>query len=261
VLVVAGSFGKSGAAVLAARASLRGGAGLTTVACPRDVLPIVAGSLPEAMTESLPSELNDAALERLLRGRTAVVLGPGLGPSPEALALVRLLVRGAALPIVVDADGLNALAGALDVLRDAAGPRILTPHPGEMSRLVERPVPEVQRDRLGSARELARATGAVVVLKGAGTLTAAADGRVSVNTTGGPLLGSGGTGDVLAGLIGSLVAQGLAPYDAARAGVFLHGRGGDRLSDELGDAGLLASELADELPRARHALFTVIGKA
>jgi NAD(P)H-hydrate epimerase len=155
---------------------------------------------------------------------------------------------------VLDADALNALAGDAQLLWRARHGAILTPHPGEMARLVGRSTAEVQRQRVDVARTLARETGAVVVLKGSGTIVAAPDGRWTLNTTGGPILATGGTGDVLAGLTGSLLAQGLGPYDAARLAAFLHGRAGDRLAARLGDAGLLASELADELPLARHEL-------
>jgi len=253
VLVVAGSIGKSGAAALAGRAAIRGGAGLTTIACPADVQAVVAASLAEAMTEPYGDFAADEWRERVA-GRSALVVGPGLGRSDAATALVHWLVREVGAPMVIDADGLNALADDRSALRASRAPRVLTPHPGEMSRLVGRPVPELQGDRLGTALALARDTGAVVVLKGAGTITAAPDGRATINTTGGPLLGSGGTGDVLSGLVGSLLCQGLAPYDAARLGVFLHGLAGDRLAERLGDAGLLASELADEIPPARRAL-------
>ena len=166
-----------------------------------------------------------------------------------------MIVASAPVPVVVDADGLNAIAADLESLRRAPGVRILTPHPGEMARLCDRSTAEVQGRRLEVAREIARRSGAVVVLKGAGTVTAAPDGRAVVNTTGGPILGTGGTGDVLAGLIGALLAQGVEPFAAACLGVFLHGAAGDRIAARLGDSGLLASELADEIPLARRALF------
>jgi NAD(P)H-hydrate epimerase len=161
--------------------------------------------------------------------------------------------------MVLDADGINNMVGACDELSRAGGRAVLTPHPGEMSRLTGHSVGEVQGQRRESVLELAARTGCVVALKGAGTLVASPDGRLSVNTTGGPLLGVGGTGDVLAGLIGSLLAQKLEPYDAARLGVYLHGLAADRLSVVLGDAGLLASELADEMPRARRDLVAAHG--
>lgn len=252
VLVVAGSPGKAGAAALAGRGAIRAGAGLVTVATPAPVRDLVAGLLPEAMTEGWPTP--GGAWADLLSGRDAVVCGPGLGRGPEAVAAARALAAQVVLPLVIDADGLNALAGAAELLGPASGPRVLTPHPGEMSRLVGRPVPEIQGDRLGSARDLAARSGAVVVLKGAGTVVAAPDGRACVNTTGGPILGTGGTGDVLAGLLGALLGQGLDPFSASRLGVFLHGLAGDRIAERIGPAGLLASELADEIPLARSAV-------
>jgi hydroxyethylthiazole kinase-like uncharacterized protein yjeF len=253
LLIVAGSLGKSGAALLCGRAALRGGAGLVTVACPEDTLPMIAAGLPELMTDPTGAFVAHD-WQRRLDGKAAVVVGPGLGQTPEAVELVRWLASSAALPMVIDADGLNAIAGQLDVLRAAPAPRVLTPHPGEMARLTGLATKQVQADRIAHARTLARETGQVVVLKGSGTIVAAPDGRWSLNTSGGPILGTGGTGDVLAGLAGSLLAQGLDPYDAARVATFLHGRAGDRLALHLGDAGLLASELADELPQARREL-------
>ncbi len=253
VLVIGGARGKTGAAILCGRAALRGGAGLVTVACADEVLPIVATSTPELMTDPVARFSPDEWRARL-GGEAAAVVGPGLGTSREAVELVRWLVASAELPLVIDADGLNALAGDVARLRGARHGVVLTPHPGEMARLTGLSTAEVQARRIATARALARDTGAVVVLKGSGTITAAPDGRFTLNTSGGPLLGTGGTGDVLAGLIGSLVAQGLPPYDAARLGVFLHGSAGDRLAERLGAAGLFASELADELPLARLAL-------
>lgn len=254
LLVVAGAVGKSGAAILCGRAALRGGAGLVTIACTAEILPIVAASMPELMTDPVGERFSDVAWRDRLAGKAALAIGPGLGTSPDAVRLVRWLVTRADVPMVVDADGLNALAGDVAVLRRARAPLVLTPHPGEMSRLMRRTTSEIQARRIEHARALAEKTGAVVVLKGSGTIVAAPDGRWSINATGGPLLGVGGTGDVLTGLIGSLLAQGLPAYDAARLGVFLHGRAGDRLALQLGDAGLLASQLADELPAARREL-------
>ena len=253
LLIVAGAPGKTGAAVLCGRAALRGGAGLVTVACPPEALPTIAAGLPEIMTDAA-GRFVAAEWRGRLEGRDALVVGPGLGTGADTVDLVRWLVASVQSPMVLDADGLNAIAGDVGVLRDAAGPRVLTPHPGEMARLTGLATGAVQAKRIEHARALARDTGAVVVLKGSGTVVAAPDGRWSINLSGGPLLGTGGTGDVLAGLAGSLLAQGLAPYDAARLAVFLHGRAGDRLAQRLGDAGLLASELADELPATRREL-------
>lgn len=253
LLLVAGSRGKSGAAILAARGALRGGAGLVTVACPPEAMALVAAGAPEIMTEVIRGQSAKEWKERL-SGKTAIVVGPGLGTAPHASRLVRWLVTRAQVPLVLDADGLNAVASVPDLLAGATRGLVLTPHPGEMSRLVRRPVAEIQASRIESAVALAKRVGAVVVLKGSGTVVADPQGHVTVNTSGCPLLAAGGTGDVLAGVIGSLLAQGLDPYAAARAGVYLHGAAADRLSSNLGDAGALASEIADEVPRARHAL-------
>lgn len=253
LIVVAGSRGKSGAAILAARGALRGGAGLVTVACPTDAQVAIAAGAPELMTDPIRG-LSAKEWRERLAGKSASVVGPGLGTSPQASRLVRWLLTRAQIPLVLDADGLNAVASVPDLLRGASRGLVLTPHPGEMSRLVRRPVPEIQAARIDSALAFARRVNGVVVLKGSGTVIAAPDGRVTVNASGGPLLASGGTGDVLAGVVGSLLAQGLAPYDAARVGVYLHGRAADLLVPELGDAGALASEIADQVPRARREL-------
>lgn len=253
LLIVAGSPGKGGAAVLAARGALRGGAGLVTVAAPAAVQPQIALALPEAMTLMLGSP-SESARQELVRGRKGYVIGPGLGQGKEAGALLRWLLRNAAVPAVLDADALNLLAPIQRVLRRSGPEPVLTPHPGEMARLLGCSTTAVQADRAAAALRLASLAGSVVVLKGSGTLVATPDGRLVRNSTGGPLLATGGTGDVLAGLLGALLVQGLAPFDAARCAVWLHGAAGDRLARRIGDAGLLASELADELPPIRRAL-------
>ena len=224
-----------------------------TLACPSEVQGWVATSLPEAMTLSHEG-VQPAFWETAVEGKRAMVLGPGMGRGAEAQRLARWLLARLELPAVVDADGLNALAEGLEVLGRGRGPVVLTPHPGEMARLCGLSVAEVQDNRRAVAMDLAGRTGAVVVLKGSGTLIAAPDGRLGVNTSGGPILGTAGTGDVLAGLLGSLLAQGMDAFDAARLAVFLHGSAGDRIAGQRGDAGLLASELADEIPAARRAL-------
>ena len=253
LLVVAGAAGMSGAAILAGRAALRGGSGLVTVAAPRSVCRTISGSLPEVMTHEFESFSESGWLERLER-KSALVIGPGLGRSAPVGALVRWLARRAGLPLVLDADALWALGHNPAGLRRATRDVILTPHPGEMARLLDQSVQEVQADRSGAARRLAHESGAIVVLKGSGTRIASAEGSLSINTTGGPLLATAGTGDVLAGLVGSLLGQGLSAWNAARLAVFLHGRAADFLAERLGDRGLLASELADELPAAQARL-------
>ena len=261
VLIVAGSLGKTGAAVLAAGGALRAGAGLVTVATPEPCLPVVAAARAEAMTEPLPATpgggLDEAALPRLLdlaAERDAVVLGPGLGQEPGTRALVRAFVRACPVPLVIDADGLNALApaagepGDLDALRRTAA-TVLTPHPGEMARLVGRPTAEVQRSRPESAAALARETGAVVVLKGERTVVAEPSGRAAVASAGNPGLATGGTGDVLAGVVGSLLARHGALLSATAA-VVVHGRAGDLVARERGEEGLTAGDVVEALPGA-----------
>ncbi len=258
--VVAGSRGKAGAAILAARGALRGGAGLVTVFCVESLEPLFVGALPEAMTAGLPEERGALApagartLVRALRGFDAAVVGPGLGVAPGTVRLLEALLAGTRLPLVLDADALNAFAGRPRSLGRSRRPMILTPHPGEAGRLLASSSAKVQADRPGSARALARASGAVVVLKGADSLVAEPSGRVSVNPTGTPLLATAGSGDVLAGLVGALLAGGLAARDAALAGAWLHGAAAEALAARLGDAGLLAHEIADAIPGVRAAL-------
>lgn len=256
VLVVGGSRGKTGAVLLAAQGALRGGAGLVSLAAPRELYPIYASSLAEAMCVVLDDAPADAfgpaqldALVRALETRDVLVLGPGLGQTPEVASLVRALLARAQLPAVVDADALNMFAADATALVSAS-PRVLTPHPGEAARLLDSTIAAIQTDRPAAARALASKSGAIAVLKGARTVIAAPDGALCVNPTGGPGLAAGGSGDVLAGLIGALLAQGLSAWDAARLGAYLHGLAGDRGPS----VGGLASELAGRIPAAWHAL-------
>jgi NAD(P)H-hydrate epimerase len=257
LLVMAGSLGKTGAAVLACLGALRAGTGLVTCALPRSQQPVVAGAIAEAMTEALPEtaagSLSAQAVDRLLallHRMDAGALGPGAGLDPETQTALREVIRQAQRPLVVDADALTALAGHLALVRNAAGPRLLTPHPGEAARLLGVGIPEVQADRLGAARRLAEATGAIVALKGARTIVAAPDGEAVVNPTGNPGMASGGMGDVLTGIAGGLLAQGLDPGAALRAAVYLHGLAGDLAAEARGAAGLLATDVAGTLPAA-----------
>lgn len=253
-LVVAGSRGKLGAALLAAEGVARAGAGLTTLAVPESLQPIAEARVPEVMTAALADRGDgvvaapaDGALEALLLDRTTVVCGPGLGVGSGPRGVVERLLEHATVPMVLDADGLNAVAGT-SLLTRRHGPVVVTPHPGEMSRLVARPTAEVQRDRIACARRFAAEHEVVVVLKGARTVVAAPDGRCAVSPAGNPGLASGGSGDVLAGVVGGLLAQGLAPFDAARLGVFAHGHAADRIAARRGHVGLLARDLLAELP-------------
>lgn len=258
LLLVAGSSGKSGAAAMAATAALRAGAGLVTVAAPQATQTVLALKLTEAMTAPLAEVDGGLALaaldelQRLWRGKTVLAIGPGLGQGAETVALVRRLLREVPLPLVIDADGLNALAGDLAALQTRpCGTTILTPHPGEMARLAGISVAEVEADRVGVARAFAETHGVIVVLKGARTVIAAADGGIFINPTGHAGLASGGSGDVLTGMIAGLLAQGAAPVAAACSGVWLHGRAADRLLPRSGTAGLLATDLLPEIPAAR----------
>lgn len=256
VLVVGGSPGKTGAVRLAALGALRGGAGLVSLAAPRALLPIYASALAEAICVVLDDvesgcldAVHEAALARELETRDVLVLGPGLGQDPGSAALARGLLARTRRPAVVDADALNAFAGELERLRSEA-PRVLTPHPGEAARLLGCSTGEIQADRPAAARALAARSGAIAILKGARTLIAKPDGELCVNPTGGPGLAAGGSGDVLAGLVGALLAQGLSAWDASRVGAYLHGLAGE-LGPKLGG---LASELASRIPDAWQAL-------
>jgi hydroxyethylthiazole kinase-like uncharacterized protein yjeF len=261
-LVVAGSVGKSGAAILAARAVLRSGAGLVTVATPQDVQPIVAGGLPEMMTAPLAStEAGTASLRNLdygkfseiLKGKSVLALGPGLSMQHETQEFIRLVVGKTELPTILDADGLNAYAGMADTLNERqSAAMVLTPHPGEMARLLGITVKEVQARRLDVALEAAGRWRAHVMLKGFHTILATPSGHAYINTTGNPGMATGGTGDALTGILAGLTAQ-FGVEDWARVlslGVYLHGLAGDIAASRVGEAPLIASDLIDAIPEA-----------
>ncbi len=254
VLLVGGSRDMPGSISLSGMAALRSGAGLVTVAVPPAAHPIVAGFEPSYMTASLADDgdgrVSMAAFPRareLIARSTVIGIGPGLGQSGEATEFVTKLYREVPLPMVIDADALNALAARRDRLADHAGPRVLTPHPGEFARLTGAQGPPA--DRVEAATALAKSASVVVVLKGHGTVIA--DGsRHAINTTGNPGMATGGTGDVLTGVIAALLAQGLAPFEAAQLGVYIHGLAGDLAASELGQVSLIASDLIRFLPKA-----------
>jgi hydroxyethylthiazole kinase-like uncharacterized protein yjeF len=256
VLAVAGSVGKSGAAVLCGTAALRAGAGLVTVASPAAVQPVVAAARAELMTEPLGEDALTRCLE-LASAADAVVLGPGLGADAGARRLAVELFAACPAPLVCDADGLNALAKASHHAWRPGQQTVLTPHPGEMARLLDRTTAEVQADRLQAARTLAVESGAVVVLKGQRTVVARPDGFAAVNPTGNPGLAKGGTGDVLAGVVGALLARGCDAWTAAVAAVFVHGRAGDLAAARTGQESLLAGDVVDALGEAIRSLETV----
>jgi NAD(P)H-hydrate epimerase len=260
VLVVGGSRGLSGAPAMAARAAMRAGAGYVTVCVPESIQPVLAGSgTPELMTQGMPEEhsggLAPAALEPLLAAMEqggAVALGPGLGRGEGAFELARALAARVPLPLVLDADGLNAHAGRLAELSGRPAATVLTPHAGELARLLGTDSAEVERRRLHHVREAARAARAVVVLKGDDTLVAQPDGVVAVSAGATPALATAGTGDVLTGVVAALLAQGLEPFEAAAAGVWLHGHAGRHASRRLGVVeGVIATDVIEALPAAR----------
>jgi NAD(P)H-hydrate epimerase len=261
VLLVAGSPGKTGAAALAAEGALRGGAGLATIACPHSVHAILEAKCTEAMTVGLAETqgggLHDRSLSELLvlaDERDVVCAGPGLGREGETGDLMMRIVEEVDRPLVLDADGLYPFSRSLAELRRRRAPTVLTPHPGEASRLLQCETAEVNRDRVAAARALARESGCVVILKGAGTLIASPDEVLTLNPTGGPVLATGGTGDVLAGLTAALLAQGVDAHPAATLAAWLHGAAGDRLARRVGATGVLAGEIAAELPACIEAL-------
>lgn len=259
VSVVAGSLDFAGAALMSGAAALRAGSGLVTLWLPASLQPHLAGRIPELITRGLPErsagQVHPAAAADLILGSAhdALLAGPGLAPGPGSRGLVQRLLAADGPPAVID-------AGALDALSDIPGwagrvrrPCVLTPHPGELQRL-GRPPGSTDEDRLAAARAAADAWGQVVVLKGAQTVIAEPAGRTLLAPFSLPLLGTAGSGDVLAGLIVSFIGQGLAAFEAAALGVYLHARAAEQLGEELGDAGLMATDLLDQVPRARRAL-------
>ncbi|MEM6793922.1 MAG: NAD(P)H-hydrate dehydratase, partial [Acidobacteriota bacterium] len=259
-LVVGGGRGGSGAIALTARAAVRSGAGLVTAGVPSSLGPAVDRASAESMILPLPESAGalaeEAAAEILAaaRGKQALALGPGLGRSEGARTAVRRAICESLAPLVIDADGLNACAGHLEIFAGLEVPAILTPHPGEMARLLDSAVPAVEGDRPQAALELAARTGATVVLKGRRSLIAAPGGELWVNPTGNSGMATGGSGDVLTGVLAALLAQGYGPESAARVGVYAHGLAGDLALPEKGRAGLAAGDLIAFLPAAWRAL-------
>ena len=266
LLLVAGSVGKTGAAVLAGHAALRAGAGLVTIATSESALPVIAGVQPEYMTEPLPttpagtiakSAGSSVSFRESLKGKSVVAVGPGLGQHPETQEFIRNVVCEIEAPMVLDADGLNAFGdggGALAKRKSAH--LVITPHPGEMARLLGASISDIQKDRVKTAVDAAHRWNAYVVLKGFHTVIASPEGRVFVNTTGGPALAKGGSGDVLTGLLGALISQ-FGTQDLLRVvalAVYLHGYAADLLSESAEASGVLAGEVAQAIPYARRKL-------
>jgi hydroxyethylthiazole kinase-like uncharacterized protein yjeF len=261
VVVLAGSLGFTGAAYLASTAAARTGAGLVRLLVADTIYPILAAKCTEVMAtpvpEVAPGAVGHAAYDSVLRQMSAAeagVIGPGLGRDTSTWRLILDLALNATCPLVLDADALNALADSARKKTRIGKNRVLTPHPGEMARLLGKTTEAVNADRAGAARKAAKDWGAVVVLKGARTVVAHPDGRISEDPHEVPALASGGTGDVLAGVIGALIAQGSDPFAAAVSGVYIHAAAGRRISQRLGDSGLLASDLLPEIPLVMNVL-------
>lgn len=267
VLVVGGSRGMAGAPCLAANGAMRGGAGLVKVAVPRCIWDIVATKLDEPLTAGLSDNRKGGLAEHALAQvigyadwSDVTLLGPGLGVAETTTKVVRRAVRKISKPLVLDADGLNAFpSGTIKTLGPlqkslSHRPLILTPHPGEMARLLQSKPHEIQKDRLGAAFECAKLTSSIVILKGEGTVVTDGE-RAYINKTGNAGMASGGTGDVLAGLVAALLGQGMEGFDAACLAVYLHGLAGDLASSRFGQWSLVAGDLIDELPNAfkKHA--------
>jgi NAD(P)H-hydrate epimerase len=256
VAVVAGSLGMTGAACLAARAALRAGAGLVTLAVPESLLPIVASQMTCVMTrpftETVAKTFALAALDELLEfcgGMDAVAVGPGMGRESETQILIRSLYEKLECPVIFDADGLNALAGDADMLRRTPDerPTVLTPHPGELSRLMGVSAADIQKERMKVAERFVERCPATLVLKGAGTIVADRE-KIYVNKTGNPGMATAGTGDVLTGVIAALLGRGFGAFEAAQIGVHVHGLAGDLAKKEKGETGMIASDVLERLP-------------
>lgn len=255
LLILSGSPGKTGAAVLTATAAMRSGAGLVTLGIPASLNSILESQLVEAMTHPLPEDetgrFNESsfnALENILDGKKCIAIGPGLDVTEGTKKFVKQIIAECEIPLVIDADGLNCIGENSDILKKRTHPTILTPHPGEMARLANTSVASIQHDRVTSARAFAKKVNAHLVLKGAKTIIAHPDGTIYINTNGNPGMASGGMGDVLTGIIGSLVAQGYPPQAASHVGVYIHGAAADTLSKEYGPVGYIASDVIDTLP-------------
>ncbi len=265
ILMLAGARGKTGAGILTAKGAQRAGVGLISMCVPHKLNTIFESLLVEAMTLPLPHSSSfflDSDTDIILqhtKGKQAVVIGPGIGTAPETAAIVVKLYQTLECPLVLDADALNILAANRDASMEPPGARIFTPHPGELSRLLDKPIDTIQANRLDSA-ELGcnlfpnKNHETVMVLKGAGTIITSNDGSTVINTTGNPGMGTGGTGDVLSGIIGAFIAQGMTAKDAAVAGTHLHGLAGDMLYQESG-SGFSATEVADTIPYALKSIF------
>lgn len=251
-LTVTGSYGMAGAAILSARAALRSGAGIVKCILCKSIYPAFTAAVPEAVCLPFAEDngtlsFDERFLERALSGANAVLIGCGLGVSPNTQKTLEYLIKISEVPVVIDADGINSLCGRIDIIKNSKAPVILTPHPGEMARLCSLTVKEVEADRENIASGFALKYGCTLVLKGANTIIAAPDGKVYYNLTGNPGMSAGGSGDVLAGTTVSLLAQGMKPVKAACAAVYLHGEAGDKAAAKRGERAMLPTDMIEEL--------------
>ena len=258
VFVVAASTGMTGAAALTSAGALRIGAGLVTLGAPKSLNAILEVKLTEVMTLLLPEtaegslalEAKSYIIEAVERMKSVLAIGPGLSQHPETVALVHSLIRESDAPTVIDADGINALSKSTEILSSLSPQTVLTPHPGEMARLIGGTVESLERDRIGIAQRFAETHDVTLVLKGAPTVVARGNGEVWINSTGNAGMATGGMGDVLTGLIAGLIAQKVSPFDAAVLGVYLHGLAADIVADSIGMHGLMAGDVLDNVPKA-----------
>ena len=262
VCILAGSVGLTGAAALTAKAALRGGAGLVTLGVPKSLNDILETKVTEAMTLPLPEVKKARCLslrarseiQRLFQKAQCVALGPGLGTHRETIALIRRLLHDLICPAVIDADALNALAGNIETLQSCPVPLVLTPHWGEFARLTKNNIADIRKNPIAAARKFASEMGVTIILKGAPTIVATPKGEAYINPTGNAGMATGGSGDVLTGLLAALIGQGLNVSDAARLAVYLHGLAGDLASKTTGQLGLIASDIIENLAGAMHHL-------
>lgn len=257
LLCICGSYGMAGAAIMAGKAALRCGIGLLKIAVPKSIYPVCATNilesvyypLEETSTGVISSKNTDFLLE-MCEKSSAVVIGCGLSVCDDTKNLVQSVITNCKKPLVIDADALNCICNKPEILKNLKAPAIITPHPGEMARLLHSTPKTVNSSRENTAIDFAKKFGVVTVLKGAGTIIASPDGEVYINHTGNSGMATGGSGDVLSGIIGSLLAQGAAPINAAAAGVFLHGTIGDLAAEKLGKISMLPTDMIDMIPTA-----------
>ena len=257
LLCICGSYGMAGAAIMAGKAALRCGIGLLKIAVPKSIYPVCATNILESVyypleetSNGVISSKNTDFLLEMCEKSSAVVIGCGLSVCDDTKNLVQSVITNCEKPLVIDADALNCICNKPEILKNLKAPAIITPHPGEMARLLHSTPKTVNSNRENTAINFAKKFGVVTVLKGAGTIIASPDGEVYINHTGNSGMATGGSGDVLSGIIGSLLAQGAAPINAAAAGVFLHGTIGDLAAEKLGKISMLPTDMIDMIPTA-----------